>query len=140
MQTTISASQVTPTATDQRLLRRVLTADSLFCAVTGAALVIFAQPIATFLNVGTPLAVEGIGLFLLAAAAIIYLTQREQPIRQMGVNLVISANVAWVVASVALVILDPFNMTGAAKVAVLVQALLTADVAFFEWLGWRRSH
>lgn len=136
MQTTISASQIAP----QRFLRRVLTADSLFCAVTGVALVVLAQPIASFLNFGAPLAVLGIGLFLLAAAAIIYLTQRETPIRQLGVNLVISANVAWVVASVALVIFDPFTMTGAAKVVVLVQALLTADVAVFEWLGWRRSH
>ena len=39
----------------------------------------------------------------------------------------------------ALLIADMALLSNGGKLAIVVQAFLTADVAFFEWMGWRRG-
>jgi len=137
METTIRTDQTVPAQADRRLLRLMLTADCIVCAAAGIFLLVFAQPTATFLGEIMPLEIEIVGLILLASAALIFRTLRENPLRQASVRFVISGNVLWVVASIAVLILDLSNFTSGGRLAILIQAFITADVAFFELLGWR---
>ena len=139
MDTTYSASQITTVDTDHRFLRRVMTVDAVCCAVCGAFLALFAQPVATFVGVGVPLDIVFVGLILLGTSFLLYLTLRAVPLRKSSVQFFIVANVLWSVASIALAATDLLNLTSGGKLAILVQALLVADVAFMEWLGWRRG-
>src|SRR5215813_5662781 len=106
MQTAIPTSQIANAETDYRFLRRVLLVDALFCAISGIVLVLFAQPIATFVGVNVPGAVLAIGLVLLAVSVFIFITMRARPLSPATVMLIIGGNVAWIVASIALLIAD----------------------------------
>jgi hypothetical protein len=139
MGATISTNRPASIEVSQRFLRRMMTADSIFCAVSGLGLIFFEQPIATFLGAASPLIILTIGLILLGTALFIFVSLRDAPLEATKVRLLIAGNALWVVASIALVIANPLDLTNGGKLAVLAQAFLTADVAFFEWLGWRRG-
>lgn len=137
MQTTIPTNPALVSQSDHRFLRRMLAADSVVCAASGIFLVALAQPVSTFLGIGEPGLILVIGLVLLASAVLIFRIVREVPLHQASVGLVVSANAIWVIASIVFLILDLPILTSGGKLAILVQAFVTADVAFFEWLGWR---
>ncbi len=139
MQSTISANPVVAGETDHHFLRRVLIVDGLFCAISGIEMAVFAQPTATFLGVDQPFAIIVIGLALLAVSAFIFLTLRAKPLPAASIRLLVGGNVAWVVSSFALLVADMSLLSNGGKLAIVVQAFLTADVAFFEWMGWRRG-
>jgi hypothetical protein len=138
MQTTISASQVSSVSTRERFVRLVITADGIVCAVSGLLLLLLAPQIDAFLGLHMPLALMITGVILLVSAELAYLILRDTPLRWSRLRLLVGANVVWVVASLVL-LTDGFNLSGGGKITILVQALVVADVAFFEWIGWRRS-
>ena len=60
------------------------------------------------------------------------------PIAAGRVRLMLALNIAWVVASVLLLLFDPFGLTTAGKWAVAGLADAAAVVALLEYLGLRR--
>ncbi|HNP72631.1 MAG TPA: hypothetical protein PKK15_16030 [Kouleothrix sp.] len=121
-----------------RLLRRTLFADALFSTLGGAGMLLAAGPIAAWLGLGAGWPIALIGLDVLILGVWIGYEARRTPIAAGRVRLMLALNIAWVVASVLLLLFDPFGLTTAGKWAVAGLADAAAVVALLEYLGLRR--
>ena len=119
-------------------LRTVLLIDAATCVVTGAVMAFGATPIDTLTNVPRELLFySGLSLFPIAAFIALVGTRTAPP--APGVWLVILGNVAWVAASVWVLLggmADP-NTLGIAFI--VFQALAVAVLAELEFMGLRVS-
>src|SRR6185436_6573077 len=94
-----------------RLLRRTLWGNAVFSVISGAVLVAFAGPFATWAT--------------------------HEPVSLMGLDLarvIFAADIAWVAGSV-LVLMLPAAWTGLGIAGIAVVALIVADIAILEYLG-----
>lgn len=77
-------------------------------------------------------ALTGFGIFFLVyAAALVLLARAGAPVA--GVRLVVVGNLLWVVASVAVAVTGSLGMTGAGRVATVIQAIVIALIAGIQF-------
>lgn len=111
-------------------LRRVLHLDALSCAGTGAVLLVGATPVADLLDVGQVGLLRGVGVFLVAyAAALLAVSTTGPAVMRRWARRSIEADAAWVLGSIALIVLGSFSVIGAvlaAGAALVVGALAAA--------------
>ena len=118
-------------------LRRVLYFDAASGALTGLLMTMASAPLAALTGLSTShLMTAGLALFPVAAY-MAYVGSRR-PIPALGVKVIIAGNVAWVVASIAVMAgaLGPITSFGTAFVA--VQAAAVAVLALLETMGLSR--
>ena len=119
-------------------LRRALLADTVF---SGAGAVIFslgAGELAPLFNLPEALLRET-GLFLIAYAALVGWLGTRQTMPKMWAAIVVAGNVAWTLASFALLfsaLVSP-NLLG--EILVAAQAVATGVFAELQYMGLRRS-
>jgi len=128
-----------------RLLRRTLWGNAVFSVISGAVLVACATPFAGWAT-HEPLSVAGLDLAivfeLLGLGVVLFgalcgwAASRETLPRGLA-RVIFIADIAWVVASV-LVLVLPAAWTGIAIAGIVVVALIVADIAVLEYLGLRR--
>lgn len=122
---TVTAAPATTTATAEARLRTLLRVDAAVCAVTGLVAAAAAPAVADLLgpDVGTTVVrVVGIALVVWALDAVL-LARTSGRLLRGTVTAAAWGNAAWEVATVVLVVLGAFSVTGA------VVALLVAAVA-----------
>lgn len=113
-------------------LRNVLLIDAATCLVAGAVMALGAAPIAGLTALPQPLLLYA-GVALLPIAAFMALTATRSPIPRAPVWLIVAGNAAWVIASIAVMILAGPNVLGHAFVA--AQALVVAVLTKLEYEG-----
>lgn len=104
--------------------RAALLANAAFSGVSGVALAVVARPIASLLGVDAAWVLVAIGVGLVGFAAQLVATARATPIDPDRVKLVIGADLAWVVASAALVAWGPLAPAGEALVVAVAAVVL----------------
>lgn len=118
------------------LLRRLLLLDAGTCVATGALLTVGAGPLAALLRMPAGLLVEA-GIFLFVFALFVFWAARQAG-RAVPAEIVIALNIAWVVASLAL-IAGPWIEPSALGVAfIAAQAAAVALLAGCQLLAFRR--
>jgi hypothetical protein len=119
-------------------LRRAIQADAIFSGVSALLLTFGAGELAALSNLPTGLLRET-GLFLIAYAAVVGWLGSRQSMPKALVAIVIAGNVAWTVASIALLFSGAVtpNLLGEAFVA--VQAIIVGVLAELQYIGLRRS-
>ncbi len=123
---------------NDRLLRTALRGNGVFSAVSGAMMVVASRPLAEFIGLAWPSALLIMGvLTLLYALDLFWFTSRET-INMTFAWLTIILDVAWVVASVVLLLADPLGFTVAGKWFIGLMAEAVALFAVVQWLGVRR--
>ncbi|PAX06583.1 hypothetical protein [Sphingomonas lenta] len=123
---------------DGGLLRRVLAFDAATCAAMGAGLVAGAEPVAAV--TGLPAAaLPGVGAALVGFAGVLGWLATRATVPEGPVRAVVAGNLAWSVASVALVASGAVALTGLGQAAVLAQAAAVVVIAELEVLGLRRE-
>ena len=117
-------------------LRRVLLADGALSGVSAPLFVFGAPLLQTF--IGLPEAiVRYAGLILIPFAVfVVYLSRRDE-ISPAAIWSVMAMNVAWVVASVALLVTGSRPLLGSAFI--VVQAIAVAAFAEMQYVGLRRA-
>lgn len=107
-------------------LKNVLLINAVSSGLTGAGLIVFPLQIATIFGIteGAPFA--GTGIFLFAFAIFVGIVATQRIIRDNLVRIIITLDVLWVVASLAIVALQVFSIT------ILGYALITAVAG---WVG-----
>jgi len=132
-------------ASSDRLLRRTLWGNAVFSVISGAVLVAFATPFA-LLATEAPVSVMGLdlalvfellGLGVVAFGAICAWAASRETLPRSWAQVIFAADIAWVVASV-LVLMLPASWTTAGIAGIAVVALIVADLAVLEYLGLRR--
>jgi hypothetical protein len=121
-----------------RFLPRVMAADAVSCAATGALQLAFAGALARLTGLPAPLLLAT-GVFLLAyAAAAAWMARRDQPPRRL-IGLVVAGNFAWAVGCIALLAVGGAAITPLGWAWVLAQALTVVVLAELQWTGLRRT-
>jgi hypothetical protein len=126
----------TTTAPAPSLLRLALRTDAVVSGFNGAAYLLLAGPLADLLGLPTGV-LPGVGLFLLAFAAAVWLVG-ERPARA-AVRNVVAGNLLWTAGSIAVVVADLGTPTTLGAVWLLLQAVVIAGFAVLQIVGLRRA-
>jgi hypothetical protein len=130
--------EMTDTMTRPSFLRRALVVDAVASGASGVLMVAGAEPLAGVLGLPAPL-LRWAGAALFPFAAFVASLAWSGAVPRGGVRAVIALNVAWVAASVLLVLDGPGALTRAGIAFVLVQAAAVAVFAEVQYVGLRRA-
>jgi hypothetical protein len=119
-------------------LRRAIQADAIFSGVSALLLTFGAGELAPLLNLPAALLRET-GLFLIAYAALVGWLGSRQSMPKALVGIVIAGNVAWTVASIALLFSGAVAPNLLGEVFVAIQAITVGVLAELQYIGLRRS-
>lgn len=120
------------------LLRFALTLDAVATAVTGAALLPFADELAHLLGLPVALLV-GAAAFMLVYALVLGLLRRRATLPRWAVWTIIVGNALWALDCAALAFVGGLAPTTLGVAFLLVQALAVAAFAELQYFGLRRS-
>ena len=124
---------------EPRLLRRTLRANALVSTVNGIACLIGAGFLASLIGIGSPVPIFVLGLGLLVFALIVFNVSTQHPINRRTIHLIFIGDVVWVVASVIVLVFDPFAFTTAGRWLVVATGDIVLGFAILEGVGLYRS-
>ena len=133
------ASHTTSQNSDFRLLRRTLRGNGIFCGLSGAAFIVGAAPITTFLGLSTPIILLVLGLVLLLTAVSLFRAAAPHSIDYRTGLLYAIIDSVWVVGSVILLLGSWIPFTTEGKWAVGLVAVIVALFASLEFYGSLRA-
>ncbi|WP_034859262.1 hypothetical protein [Sinorhizobium sojae] len=119
-------------------LRIVLGIDAASCAIMGLGLVADARAIAKITALSSTLMTVA-GLVLLPVALFIAIVAAQRPIPAIGVWIVIAGNLAWGVASVALLLTGTIAPNVVGALLVVGQAVAVLIITDLEYMGLRHQ-
>ena len=134
METTTTTASTTNVLT----LRNVLLLDAALTGANGLAYVAGAAELDSLLG-PSPAVLVGLGVFMLAYAATATYLGTRRPVSRFGVGLIADGNIAWAIASVAVVGFGWLGLTAAGTVWTLIQAALVVGFAALQLAALRRS-
>ena len=120
----------------QGLLRKALTGNALFSAVSGAAILFVNRWLVKFLGLPESVNLAILGASLIVFAAILWLNARRPKIKVTDAWIAVMMDAAWVVGSYALIFAVPFSIGGRWIVALVAELVMA--FAILQWLGIRR--
>jgi len=133
------ASHTTSQNSDFRLLRRTLRGNGIFCGLSGAAFIVGAAPITTFLGLSTPIILLVLGLVLLLTAVSLFRAAAPHSIDYRTGLLYAIIDSVWVVGSVILLLGSWIPFTTEGKWAVGLVAVIVALFASLEFYSSLRA-
>jgi len=116
-------------------LRNILLLNGVSSGATGLGLVIFAQPISGLFGVSQLQPFYGTGIFLILFAALVLYESRKNPIEASRVLFITTLDMAWVLASAAIVLLGLFDLSLIGYIAISAIAIWVAAMAYFQSKG-----
>ena len=119
-------------------LRRTLTIDAVVSAASALLLLFAANELARWLAVPETL-LRYAGILLVPFAIYVGTLARREAVRRFAVGAVIGMNIAWVVASVCLVLGSAVRPNAAGYVLIVSQAVAVAMLAQLQYIGLQRA-
>ncbi len=135
---TQTLSTTTVHAEPDRPLRRALQADAIVTAMSGVGLLLAAEPAARLLGMAASWPIALLGVDLILYAAWVGYEAWQAALRVRRARIMLALDIVWVLASVALILIDPFGFTAAGKWAIAAQADGVAVLGLLKYLGLRR--
>ena len=114
-------------------LKNVLLINAATSGLTGAGLILFPFPIATVFGTAESAPFTATGIFLFIFAAFVGFVGSQRIIRQSLVRIIITLDILWVTASLAIVILQVFGLT------ILGYALISAVAGWVALMAYLQS-
>jgi hypothetical protein len=127
------ASMAFPTSS---FLRRALTADAAISGATGAVMIVAADVLARLLDVPATL-LRYAGISLIPFVAYVLYLSRRPALTSGSVWLVITLNIAWVIASGVLLLSGEIHPNALGYAFVIAQAIAVAAFAEMQYVGLR---
>ena len=118
------------------LIRRALRADALLCGAAGIVMIVGGAARAPLLDLPAEVFV-GAGVFFTPWTLALLWIARGNPISRAGAQAVIALNVAWVIASIALLLVLTPSPFGSAFV--IAQAIAVGVLAELQYIGLKRA-
>ena len=120
------------------LLRRAFLLDTIVSGMMALLLTFDAGELAPLLDLPEQLLRET-GLFLIAYTALVGWLATRQSMPKVLVVIVITGNVAWTLASIALLFSGAVTPNGLGQAFVVAQAIVPGALAELQYIGLRRS-
>ena len=133
----MTTSTITRSSAPPDLLRLALRLDAAVTGLNGAAYLLAAPLLDDLLGLSAGL-LRGIGAFLLAYAAAVWLVGARPRPSTAAVRTVIALNALWAVGSVVAVLTDAGTPTTVGAVWIVLQAVVVAAFAGLQVAGLRR--
>ena len=129
-------------------LRSVLQANAAFSGISGVSAMIWARPLAALLGIETgewmgwsaPQHIFSVGLSLVLFSIALLWMSFQRPIPLWQVQVVIALDVAWVLASVAIVLFQPISLTLPGSFLVFLLAMIVSGFAALQRLLSKQAH
>lgn len=118
-----------------KTLKNVLLINALSSAATGIGLVVFAPIVADLFGISAYKVLWGVGVFLFSFAAMVFIESRKYPHNLKMVRLIIALDITWVLGSVAIVLLQMFQLSGIGYFSVSAVAIWVAAMAYLQISG-----
>jgi hypothetical protein len=125
-------------APQDRQLRAALLGNAVFSATTGIAMALAPEDIARLAGLDAPALLRLLGLGLLAFAAVVLWIGTRERLRALLAVLISLADLTWVAASVAFILISPSVMPAGSTSAVLLVALAVLGFALAQLHGVRQ--
>jgi hypothetical protein len=123
---------------DSKFLRRILIADAVISGASGILMLTAANALSQLLGVPAEL-LRSAGLSLIPFTAFVVWICTRAAIPRTSVWTVIALNVAWVLASVALLFVDRLDPNRLGVAFIVLQAVAVAGFAEMQYVGLRRQ-
>ena len=120
------------------LLRRALAIDAVASAATALLSIVAAAPLSRLFEVPEAL-LRGAGLVLIPFVAFVLWTATRESASRAAVGTIIGLNVAWVAASLWLVLGNAIAPNAFGYAFIVVQAIAVAVFAEFQYVGLKRA-
>ena len=120
----------------QRLLKKALTGNAVFSAVSGVAILLANRWLVRFLGLPEKVSLAILGAVLIIYSALLLFGARRPNIKITDGWVAVIMDVTWVVGSYALLFIVPFSIGG--KWAIALVAELVLAFAVLQWFGIRR--
>jgi hypothetical protein len=120
------------------LLRAALKLDAVVTGANGAAYLVAAGPLGELLGLSETL-LRATGAFLLAFAALVWITGSRREIPRAPVYAIVAANAVWAADSLVAAIAGWGDPTTAGTVWIVMQAVVVAAFAELQLTGLRRN-
>lgn len=119
-------------------LRHAVLADGIISGAMGVLLFAASGPLSGLLRLPAAF-LFWVGLALLPWMAALVIIARKERMARGAVETVIALNALWVLASIALIVADPFGMTALGIAFVVAQALAVTVFADLQFFGLKRE-
>jgi hypothetical protein len=122
------------------LLRTTLKGNSAFSLLSSVAAIAAASPLADFLGLQWPFALTMVGVVLAAHAAVLWWGSSQSVIPRWLVWYAIEGDIGWIIATIVMLVVDPWSFTTGGKWLLAVIADLVAVFAILQYIGLRRMN
>lgn len=116
-------------------LKNVLLINAVSSGATALGLILLPSIIATLFEVPLTQPFLGVGIFLFAFAALVFIVSRNKDLSKGSVRLIIVLDVVWVVASFAIVLLQLFNLSMLGYILIFAVAAWVGLMAYLQFNG-----
>ena len=132
----ISVSQVFENK--RSMLHTAIRSNAIFSDISALVLVLAAEPLAALLGLNNPAILIGIGVGLFAWSLLLFWGSMQVEIPRWLAWLAIDGDLAWVAASVIVLLLPAFSLTTAGKWAIAITADIVLVFAIWQFIALRR--
>lgn len=122
------------------MLHNALRSNAAFCDISGLVMIFAAKPLATFLGLGNPAILMGIGIALFAWALMLFWGSMRTEIPRWLAWLAIDGDLAWVIGSVVILLLPGLAFSGAAKWTIAIIADIVLVFAIWQFYALRKAN
>ena len=119
-------------------LQKALSINAIFSGVTGLGLILFHKSIANLFNIGESSIFWIVGIGLVFFALTIILEIKKQ--RRLAIIWIIIQDFIWVIGSVILLILRPFNISNTGNNTIAIIALVVLFMAINQSIALAQSN
>lgn len=121
-----------------KTLKNILMLNAVSSGATALILIFFAPVVAGIFEVSDTAAFYGTGIFLLVFAGFVFYESVQKSIRPGRVLFISALDLLWVVASLAIVILNMFNLSFLGYCLISGVAVWVAAMAYFQSRGLKK--
>ena len=117
------------------LLKFALRFNSIFSLITGLPLVMSGDSVARLFGVEEALAFTLLGIGLIGFSIGVFAVSWQKPIRPLSVFIIIILDLGWILATIPLLLLNPFEFTETGNILVAGVGLVVFIVALLQTIG-----
>jgi hypothetical protein len=119
-------------------LRNVLMINAISSGITGLVLVIVPGFVANLFATSNTTALVGVGIFLVAFAAMVFVASLQDPLREKTVRLIVALDTIWVLTSLAIIVLQLLDVSTLGYFLIGAVAAWVALMAYLQFNGKRQ--
>ena len=119
-------------------LRNVFLINAITSGITGLVLAVVPGFVANLFATSNTTALVGVGIFLVAFAALIFVASLQNPLREKTVSLIVALDTLWVLTSLGIIVLQLLDVSTLGYLLIGAVGAWVALMAYLQFNGMRQ--